>query len=123
MLFALGFKEIQPQDIALSLEKIGISGSYEAGPVITLDEFIHFSRFFFKTRDREKELVQLFELFDEEGKGTISFRNLKKISKDVGLKLSDEILQEMISEADKDNDGFLSLSEFRSVMTRNSDYF
>jgi Ca2+-binding EF-hand superfamily protein len=123
MLVALGFKDLQPYDIARSPEKIGITASPNSQQEITLDEFIHLSSSFFRKRNKDEEIDQLFEMFDEEGKGAISFGNLKRISQEVGLKIRDDILHEMITEADKDNDGVLNASEFRNVIKRNNNYF
>jgi Ca2+-binding protein (EF-Hand superfamily) len=123
MLFALGFKDVNPHDIARSLEKIGMSASLNLEQEITLDEFIHFASFFIRQRDSNEEIAKLFEIFDEEGEGAISFKTLEKMSLEVGLNVRDDILHEMITEADKDNDGVLSISEFRDVINRNNNYF
>lgn len=123
MLVALGFKDLQPYVIARSLEKIGITATPNSQQGITLDEFIQLSSFFFRKRNKDEEIDQLFEMFDEEGKGAISFGNLRRIAQEVGLKIRDDILHEMITEADKDNDGVLNASEFRNLIKRNNNYF
>jgi centrin-1 len=61
-------------------------------------------------------------LFDEEGTGKISFKNLKKIAQEIGNlfenfltigeTLTDEELYEMLEEADRDNDGMINPDEF-----------
>jgi Ca2+-binding EF-hand superfamily protein len=50
----------------------------------------------------------VFKLFDEDGVGRISFKNLRKISNEIGEKLTDEELREMLEEADRDGDGMLN---------------
>ena len=37
--------------------------------------------------------------------GTITFKNLKRVAKELGENMTDEELQEMIDEADRDGDG------------------
>ena len=56
-------------------------------------------------RDSEEEILKVFKLFDEDNTGFITFRNLKRICEELGENLSKEEIQEMIDEADKDNDG------------------
>lgn len=55
-------------------------------------------------------------MFDEDGTGKVSFRNLKRVSQEIGETLTDEELQEMIDEADRDGDGLIDTDEFYRVM-------
>ena len=79
-----------------------------------------------------------FRLFDDEGKvraawaqacstdadaraclqqGTITFKNLKRVAKELGENMTDEELQEMIDEADRDGDGEVN-EEARAALLR-----
>ena len=62
--------------------------------------------------------MKVFALFDDENKGTISFRNLKRVATELGENLTDEELQEMIDEADRDQDGVINEEEFYRVMRK-----
>lgn len=42
--------------------------------------------------------------------GFISFENLKRVTQEIGTYLTDEEIEEMIDDADKDYDGFVSFS-------------
>ena len=57
------------------------------------------------TRDPVEEIRKAFKLFDDEGKGNIDLKNLKRIAKELGENLTDEELQAMIDEFDTNNDG------------------
>lgn len=43
--------------------------------------------------------------------GKISFKNLKRVAKELGENMTDEELQEMIDEADRDGDGEVNEEE------------
>jgi centrin-1 len=62
-------------------------------------------------------ITQIFKLFDEDQSGKISFRNLRRIAQEIGETLSDDELQEMIDEADRDGDGLINPDEFYRKVT------
>ncbi|CAK9437149.1 uncharacterized protein LODBEIA_P15540 [Lodderomyces beijingensis] len=68
-------------------------------------------------RDPLDEIRRAFKLFDVDGTGKISLRNLRKISRDLGENLSDEELQAMIDEFDLDEDGEINEEEFIRICT------
>ena len=61
---------------------------------------------------------KVFALFDDDASGHITFRNLKRVASELGENLTDEELQEMIDEADRDGDGMINEDEFFRVMKK-----
>mmetsp|Transcript_39442 Transcript_39442/g.84055 ORF Transcript_39442/g.84055 Transcript_39442/m.84055 type:complete len:93 (+) Transcript_39442:2-280(+) len=73
------------------------------------------------TRDTEEEIMKVFQLFDEDNTGFITFKNLKKICQELGENLTDEEIQEMIEEADRNGDDQIDPEEFYRVMKKRND--
>merc|ERR1711939_503352 len=59
-----------------------------------------------------------FRLFDDDETQKISFKNLKRVAQELGENMTDEELQEMIDEADRDGDGEVNEEEFFRIMKR-----
>ncbi|KAI8928691.1 hypothetical protein BC831DRAFT_447000 [Entophlyctis helioformis] len=68
-------------------------------------------------RDPLEEIRKAFQLFDDDGSGKISLRNLRRVAKEIGENLDDEELQAMIDEFDLDQDGEINEQEFINIMT------
>merc|ERR1712022_30554 len=64
------------------------------------------------------KILKAFRLFDDDETGKISFKNLKRVAKEIEERMTDEELQEMIDEADRDGDGEVNEEEFLRIMKR-----
>jgi centrin-1 len=69
-------------------------------------------------RDPREEILKAFKLFDDDSTGKISLRNLKRVARELGETMTDDELQEMIDEADRDGDGEISEEEFIRIMKK-----
>lgn len=52
----------------------------------------------------------------------ISFKNLQRVAKELGERMTDKELQEMIDEADRDGDGELNEEEFLRMMKKSNNF-
>ena len=58
--------------------------------------------------DPEDEIRIAFSLFDDDKTGKINLKNMQIITREQGENLTDDELQAMIDELDRDNDGEIS---------------
>merc|ERR1711939_1193065 len=69
-------------------------------------------------KDAKDEIIKAFKLFDDDETGEVSFKNLKRVAKELGESMGDEEIQEMIDEADTDGDGEINEEEFLRIMKK-----
>ncbi|KAJ3220856.1 hypothetical protein HK099_003947 [Clydaea vesicula] len=86
------------------------------------NEFLELMSLKMSERDSKEEIFKAFKLFDDDETGKISFKNLKRVAKELGENLTDEELQEMIDEADRDGDGEINPDEFLRIMKKTVSY-
>ena len=100
------------------VRKMVCDNGKDPSEAILFDDFVAMMREKLHEKGTREDVLKIFELFDEERLGKITFRNLRRIATEVGENLSDDQLREMIDEADRDGDGALSFEEFYRVMKR-----
>merc|ERR1712007_259423 len=83
---------------------------------IDFPEFLSLMARKMKDTDTEEELIEAFKVFDRDGNGFISAAELRYSMTNLGEKLSDIEVDEMIREADLDNDGQINYDEFVKMM-------
>jgi centrin-1 len=66
--------------------------------------------------------MKVFKLFDDDETGRISFKNLKRIAKELGENMNDDEIQEMIDQADRDGDGESNEDEFYRIMKKTDNW-
>merc|ERR1719414_1948796 len=85
---------------------------------VDFPEFLDMMAHKILNRDPVEEINKAFKLFDDDNTGKVTFENLKRVAKELGERLTDEELQEMIDEADRDGDGEVNNDEFQRIMKR-----
>jgi len=83
---------------------------------IDFPEFLSLMARKMKDTDTEEELIEAFKVFDRDGNGFISAAELRHVMTNLGEKLTDEEVDEMIREADVDGDGQINYEEFVKMM-------
>eukprot|EP00118_Oscarella_pearsei_P006255 m.28395 g.28395 ORF g.28395 m.28395 type:complete len:172 (+) comp30751_c0_seq2:96-611(+) len=114
---ALGF-EPKKEEIRKMIQEVDREGK----GTIDFNDFLHLMTAKMAEKDPKEEILKAFKLFDDDNTGKISFKNLKRVAKELGENLTDEELQEMIDEADRDGDGEINEAEFLRIMKKTSLY-
>ena len=88
---------IKPVDAIISLNT--------GNGTIDFPEFLTMMARKMKDTDSEEEIKEAFRVFDKDGNGYISAAELRHVMTNLGEKLTDDEVDEMIREADIDGDG------------------
>ena len=85
-------------------------------------EVVSFVRKLDIPEDKIAEYKEAFDMFDKEGKGTISATDITKIMKNFGNPVSKKEVENMIAEIDTSGDGELDFEEFVTLMQKQIQY-
>ena len=110
---ALGF-EPKKEEVQKMISDVDVDGSGR----IQYEDFVKLMTVKIMNRDPQEEILKAFRLFASDNPAGITFKDLKRVSRELGEKMSDEELQEMIDEADRNGDGVVDEQEFLRIMRK-----
>ncbi|XP_045498108.1 calmodulin-A-like isoform X2 [Colias croceus] len=84
---------------------------------IEFNEFLQMMSKKMRGADGEDELREAFRVFDKNNDGLISSVELRHVMTNLGERLSEEEVDDMIREADLDGDGMVNYDEFVTILT------
>ena len=73
------------------------------------------------TKEQIADFKEAFFLFDKNGDGTISATELGSVLKLLGENPAQEVLEEMVNQADVNRNGTIEFPEFLTIMAENKD--
>merc|ERR1719310_1454126 len=109
-------EELQGAAVALGIpmeENIAVLLGTEKSP---FDEFFKRMTAKLSPEDKVDDIMNIFELFDNDCTGTISLDNLQNIARIIGAKESATEIQDMLSTLDTDGDGELDPIDFYTCL-------
>eukprot|EP01012_Entosiphon_sulcatum_P064454 TRINITY_DN93289_c0_g1_i1.p1 TRINITY_DN93289_c0_g1~~TRINITY_DN93289_c0_g1_i1.p1 ORF type:complete len:174 (+),score=46.09 TRINITY_DN93289_c0_g1_i1:33-554(+) len=109
---ALGFG-LQPME---EVERMIKSIDLDQNGLVDMEEFGQMMRSKEITKDSAEDIHRAFKLFDQDNKGRVSLHNLRNIARSLGETIPDDVLQQMIDEADSNKDGMIDFEEWRKMM-------
>lgn len=75
--------------------------------VIRFNHFLEIMEDRVRRHDLDQEIKDAFSVFDKDGNGYVSLQDLKQMMTQLGERLTDDELEEMMSEADLNGDGLI----------------
>lgn len=109
MMRALG---VEARKETLARLQVGRTGALE------FEEFLALMTQILNEKEIQEEMMKVFNLFDADGSGKITFANLKAVAERLSENVTDDELHEMIKEADLDKDGAVNATEFVRIMKK-----
>ena len=85
---------------------------------IEFDEWLHLMTYKVTPSSTRSAIEKIFPLYDDQGTGLIAVDNLARVAQELALDVPEQELQEMITRADTDRDGYVNLEEFYTILTR-----
>ena len=125
-----GSGSIDPRELRAAMQSLGFEAKNQTiyqmitdldknkNNNIDFEEFLDMMTARMSDRDTREDINKVFRLFDDDGTGSISIRNLRRVARELGETMTDEELQEMIDEADRDGDGEVNEEEFLRIMKK-----
>ena len=99
------------QDLAYAMD------TDESGK-IDLPEFLHMMAKRISDTNLEEDILEAFKVFDRDGNGFITAKELKLVMSNLGESLSEEEVEAMIIEVDMDGDGCINYAEFFNMVNK-----
>jgi Ca2+-binding EF-hand superfamily protein len=131
-----GVNTIQAKDLKVALRALGYEPQKDRmkkiiseidkeslSNTLMADEFERIMQNKLFEYENEEEIAMAFPLFTQGKTDFISLDDLRRVAQELGENLGDEVLEEMMREADVlDHDGVISREEFMRVMKRENAY-
>merc|ERR1712039_1078804 len=97
---------------------MGIADLDSDGTAIGFDDFLDAITQKLGDKETRDGIYKIFNLFDDDKSGTITLKNLKRVSKELGETMTEGELREMIERADSNGDGAITAEDFYNIMTK-----
>lgn len=115
-------QSINQEQIEEMFSRVDIDNRYFISLITLNSGFIDYSEFVVATMSEknlfsEKKLKAAFKMFDTDDSGYISRDEVKESFMKI-TKISEEEIEEIVSQVDENGDGEISFEEFKEIMTK-----
>ncbi|XP_064622880.1 calmodulin-A-like [Lineus longissimus] len=111
-------KSLSWEDTGAAAASTNICLDMDDNAKIDFDAFLELVGKRLKDTDCEDEIREAFKVFDIDGNGLISADELRQVLMNIGERLTEEEVEEMISTADVDTSGNVDYEEFVKNLVR-----
>lgn len=120
---------LKPEDLQKALKMVGIRPTEEEitemrneiGPDTPIDivEFVICIYYFLRAADTQEELINAFKIFDKKKEGKLPTATIQQILSSLKHPVSQPLIQEMITQLDKDGSHMIDYAEMIRLMRPN----
>ncbi|KAH9754008.1 calmodulin [Citrus sinensis] len=103
---------ISPNELRLMIDEVDANGN----GTIEFEEFLDLMAKKMRETKAQEEMKEAFKVFDKNRDGFISPNELRHVMLNLGEKVTDEELEQMVKDADLDGDGQINYEEFSRMM-------
>lgn len=121
---------IQPCEFEAMLEELGLTDDNDGistksiiaeldtnkNGFVDFEEFLDFALKKIDEKTEKEELEKLFAYYDSENNGQINVKDLEKVAKVLGQKISEEEAKKMLNLLDFNGDGFVEKQDFYNMI-------
>ncbi|KAJ3192418.1 Centrin-4 [Irineochytrium annulatum] len=99
---------------------IGMAAEFQVDddPSLSFEEFLFLMARKLSEKDAHTEMMKSFTLFDIEGRGKIGPKELRRVAKEIGEYITDDEIDMIIEETDKDGDGEIGEADWVRVQSQ-----
>ena len=119
---------IDPKELKAAMQSLGfetknptiyqmIADLENEGPAIDFETFLRAITEKLGDKETRNGIRKIFELFDDDGSGSINLNNLKRVSKELGETMTNDELKEMLERAASDGSE-ITFEDFYNIMTK-----
>jgi len=108
---ALGFEPRNDEIEAMLAE-----GDDDGSGTMAYEEFEKMMTHKIQTKDPKDDMVKAFGLIDSDNTGNIDLACLRRVAKQIGERLTDDEITELLDICSRDGDGEIDLEEFLKIM-------
>lgn len=87
---------------------------------VTFEEFISFMATKPRGEENVEEIQKIFELFDEEGNGYISSKQLGRVCRELGYNFTPQEIIDLVKTCSPKEDSKITFDDFYTIMTKSS---
>ena len=98
------------------LKEIMLKVDKDGSGTIDQKEFMSLMAEVMDKRNQKEEFRKAFRIYDDDDTGEVNAKNLKRCAQELKEEVTEKEIEAMISQADKDGDGFVNLSDFMQHM-------
>ena len=113
------FKALGQEHTDEEIEKMKLEVDADGDGTVDFPEILSMMARMMKDDDTEAKVMEAFKVFDRNGTGGIDIEDLRRVMTNLGDKLTPDEMDQMIREADLDENGVIDNEEFIRMMMAN----